>query len=164
MKSFLFLDVYHCNHTFLLCFRLQVAVTTFLDFFSELYLWVIVLKHISNLLDFVCQEPWERNLRSFSSFLYLSWLDVSLCYSLSCMCAIFCCVACTDHMFWGRRDVMKVAAYETWPAISSYFEGERKSVMSRSFLVTPLLESLRAVPSEYWTHSMELIPWKMVRP
>jgi hypothetical protein len=58
---------------------------------------------------------------------------------------------------------MKVNADETWPAISSYFEGERKSNMSRSFSVTPLLESLRAVPSEYWRQPMELVPWKMVR-
>ena len=71
--------------------------------------------------------------------------------------------ACTDMMFWGTRDVMEVAASGTWTAISSYFEGEgRRDSMSRSFYVTPLVESLQAVPSEFWRQPMLLNPWKMV--
>ena len=66
-------------------------------------------------------------------------------------------------MFWGARDAMKVAAHGTWPSIATYFKGERRNAMSRSFLVSTMLESMQAVPSEFWRQEMLIDPWKMVR-
>lgn len=54
--------------------------------------------------------------------------------------------ACTDHTFWGRRDVMKVASYELWPAIYEYFNTQRPDALGREMFVGALLGSLNSIP------------------
>jgi hypothetical protein len=58
--------------------------------------------------------------------------------------------ACTDHAYWGRREVMEVAAFGTFLAIESYFLRERRNPLQRHFSVSATLGSLVAVPSYLW--------------
>lgn len=58
--------------------------------------------------------------------------------------------ACTDHVFWGRRAAMEVAAAGTFPAIGKYFYHDRPNPMQRSMSVSAMLGSLLATPRELW--------------
>jgi hypothetical protein len=68
--------------------------------------------------------------------------------------------ACTDHVFWGRRDVMEVAAKDTWHAIQEYFLNQQSSwwdPFHRPLYVGAMLGTLLAVPAasrnpETWQH------------
>ncbi len=55
--------------------------------------------------------------------------------------------ASTDHVFWGRRDAMRVAVFETWPAIYSYFNAVRPGALEREVYIGAFLASLYSVPS-----------------
>lgn len=58
--------------------------------------------------------------------------------------------ACTDHVFWGRRAAMEVAAAGTYPAIGKYFLHNRPNPMQRSMSVSAMLGSLLAIPRDLW--------------
>lgn len=64
--------------------------------------------------------------------------------------------ACTDHVFWGLRNEMKVACYEIWPSINLYFGGSHKNPYSRAFSVVAMLNSMKNIQSllekEGWKH------------
>ena len=63
--------------------------------------------------------------------------------------------ACTDHVFWGRRAAMLVAALEIFPAIDKYFRHGRPDAMQRSMSVTAMLGSLLATPPELRTRLLK---------
>ena len=67
--------------------------------------------------------------------------------------------ACTDHVFWGRREVMAVAAL-IWPAIDNYFKAERPNPMARETSTSAMIESLLAVPQETWELGYGATVWK----
>jgi hypothetical protein len=63
--------------------------------------------------------------------------------------------ACTDHVFWGRREAMMVAALEIFPAIDKYFRHGRPNAMQRSMSVPAMLGSLLATPHELHTRKLK---------
>jgi hypothetical protein len=55
--------------------------------------------------------------------------------------------AMSDYMFWGRRDVMEIAANYTWTlAINEFFAHDRPNPLDRPFSTAALLRTLVSVP------------------
>lgn len=53
--------------------------------------------------------------------------------------------ACTDHLFWGRRNVMAIAA-SSWPKILDYYIVKKPRPLERAFSVSALLGTLTSMP------------------